>query len=95
MMSERRFQMLTALRNDTESILDEAKQYIKDFQGDAINWGDLHCLDASECFGADGKRVLRVYIEECSPDAGTLRRHIIAKLRDRGYTEDIDIVLEW
>lgn len=56
---------------------------------EAVNWGDLHCVDVEEY--SDGS--IEVFIEEASPHADTLCNWIEGWLRNWGW--DTTVRSEW
>ena len=59
----------------------------------AINWADLHCTDIELIFNADRTRVC-VTIQEASPEAYKLSKHVSDKLEKLGYS-NIEVDTEW
>lgn len=58
----------------------------KKFEGEAINWGDLKCLEVKKCYV--------VYIDEADPNAENFRYYIKNELENKGY-DNIEVITEW
>jgi hypothetical protein len=62
--------------------------------GEAINWGDLGCVDVRWWKSVDGAIGITVYIEEADPSAYQLQAVIREHLASHGYP-NIEVVTEW
>jgi hypothetical protein len=60
----------------------------------AVNWADLHCLQAAWVSTDDGYSYAEVTIEEASPDAVEFQHAVEMELARRGWP-DIHVVTEW
>ena len=60
----------------------------------AINWADLHCVEAGHCRTSDGGEYLYVLIEECDPSQRDLHTFISQRLSDAGW-QQIDVRFAW
>ena len=56
------------------------------FADEAINWGDLKCLEVKKCYVA--------YIDEADPNAENFKDYIKNEMEKKGYN-DIEIITEW
>ena len=61
---------------------------------DAVNWGDLSCVEAALVLTDEGRSYYRVMIEEASPDAYKLGVYVRDWLAKRGWT-DVEVLTEW
>lgn len=61
---------------------------------DAINWGDLHCVNAELVSSFDGDTSFRVWVEEAEPGASELIRFIGEHLARHGWGS-VEVVTEW
>lgn len=85
---------LFTLRNCADRACLEASAVIDQFQGEAINWGDLGCVGAEFYADEFGNYAHRVWIEECDPAAYRLRDFIKAYLERHNFP-DVSVMLEW
>ena len=85
---QRRLQHLRQLANDALDAADAAGIE------DAVNWGDLSCVEAALGQTDEGRRYYRVMIEEASPDAYKLAVYVRDWLAKRGWT-DVEVLTEW
>lgn len=60
----------------------------------AVNWADIHCIDAEVYLTAGGQRGLRVLLSEASPSNPQFRQYVADQLRNMDY-QDIEVVTEW
>ena len=60
----------------------------------AINWADLHCVDAEKCESVFGHITYRVWIEECSFDNYKLSCFIKKYLDEAGFA-GVETQMEW
>lgn len=84
---------LKKLREDTDAAIEVVRARRPQVQG-AINWADLHCLQAAWVLTDDEENYAEVTIEEASPDAGYFQRVIAEELARAGWP-DIRVVTEW
>lgn len=75
------------VRAQVESVLSDLRPGC--FPREAVNWGDLHCVDVRQVVEADGFTYWLVNIEEVSPDAYELRQAIETRLAERGITAEV------
>ena len=61
---------------------------------DAVNWGDLSCVEAALVLTDEGSRYYWVIIEEAPPDAHNLVTYVEDWLAKRGWT-DVVVLTEW
>ena len=88
MTEQQRLQHLRRLANDA---LDAAEAAGIE---DAVNWGDLSCVEAALVLTDEGRSYYRVMIEEASPDAYKLGVYVRDWLAKRGWT-DVEGLTEW
>lgn len=88
MTEQQRLQHLRRLANDA---LDAAEAAGIE---DAVNWGDLSCVEAALVLTDEGRSYYRVMIEEASPDAYKLGVYVRDWLAKRGWT-DVEVLTEW
>jgi glutamyl-tRNA reductase len=79
------------LEDATEKALKAAKR--AKVEG-AINWGDLHCVEASINVAAHEGLCGRVLIEEAAPDNRDLREYVYQYLTRKGF-RDVEVTTEW
>lgn len=63
-------------------------------KGEAVNFGDLHCVSAARVCSDDGVVNQRVVIEEADPSCEGLRSIISEHLAAAGF-HDVDVVIQW
>ena len=87
---------MIAIESLVEEKLKEAAKDKDRFHYDAINWGDLHCVNVEsvEALHDPSDTAFRVYIEELDPACRTLREFLEAALDEAGF-EGVDIHMEW
>ena len=61
---------------------------------DAVNWGDLGCIEARLCADEEGNTWYHVLIEEASPGCHALCSYVQQYLESVGLV-DVEIVTEW
>ena len=84
---------LLRLEEDTETILRTLSP--KEIDG-AINWGDLHCVEAVLSVNKDGLEHYRVLIEEAEPENMELHNVMYDQLTGYyGWPPTIEVVTEW
>lgn len=64
------------------------------FSREAVNWADLHCVEAREWRSDAGDHGLAVYIEEASPGSHQLHQYIAEHLRRHGW-QNVEVNIEW
>lgn len=86
---------LTDLIKYTEKALDRVKilRIGEDITG-AINWGQLHCVDALRCESLNDGVYYEVLIEEAAPDNEKLRSFVREYLKQNGF-DNIEVTTEW
>lgn len=89
-MSSDHIERLSRLSEATDALLAEARGVVDD----AVNWGDLRCIDAQHVITVDGEEYDRVIISEAAPDAVHLHQFIRNGLTDRGFG-GVEISTEW
>ncbi len=86
---------LTKLREATKRALKEAaKQPRAKFKGDAINWKDLHCIEAAFWTNDSGTEGHRVLVEEAAPDSWRLGLFVAALLEQAGFP-GVEVQCAW
>lgn len=86
---------LIQLRQTTEKIIEDLQGREQDlFPNDPINWGDLHCVEASFVQTDDGREYYRVLIEEASEGCQKFPVYIREELVKQGF-ENIVVATEW
>lgn len=85
--------MLKALEADAEAACVAAQIVTPRIDG-AINWADLHCVEAGLCRTSAGDEYLYVCIEECDPHQRALYEFIKGELSGAGW-DGVDIRFEW
>jgi hypothetical protein len=82
------------LQEKTSFVINIAKTRMDEFDGDAVNWADLDCIDA--CVGVDirGNLNLKVFISEASPEGCPQLRKFIRSALIVEYPE-IEVITEW
>lgn len=90
-----RKEVLTQLKSDTETLLKTAAEFKDRFVKDAINWGNLHCVEACYVLDEEGKERYQLRIEECDPGAGELKRYIIKSLAPHYKDDEFEVITEW
>lgn len=83
---------LKRLRAATEEILLLLKP--GDYPNEAINWADLHCVEARQIINDEGGEYLEVGIQEASPDCGKMPQAVRERLALQGW-KDVSVVTEW
>ena len=90
--------MCTAdLDRHLEELVRATNEVIAELEGkvdDAVNWGDLTCIDAWLCLGRGGDRWYAVCITEADPCATRFQECVRQKLAERGY-ENVEVYTEW
>ena len=64
------------------------------FTAAAVNWADLHCIDARYCVHAEGPDTHVVIIEEAAPDNHEFQHFISEELAQLGFP-NVEVVTEW
>ena len=78
---------LIRLREKVDEIIKDAHKQKEAFIG-AINWGDLHCVEALYCVDEHGTETYRVLIEEAAPDNYDFNVFVVEQLSER-FNADI------
>jgi len=78
----------------TEKAIDMAIDAYDTFDNAAVNWADLHCIDAQYCVHAEGPDAHVVVIEEASPDNSEFQEFIHEELAHMGFL-DVEVRTEW
>jgi hypothetical protein len=81
-------QQIKSIVND---LIAEAKTTLEDFSGEAINWGDLSCIEVIDR-GTD--RPYQVLIEEASPDSVEFQQWIQEQVFER-FNIEVEVKTEW
>lgn len=89
----RRISDLVPRLPDVDRLTDEACKFAKGKVQGGVNWGDLHCIEASLVISLEGEAYFQVSIEEASPDAHEFREFIHKYLEERGYI--VHVLTEW
>lgn len=84
--------VLASLKTHTNEILAALDR--EEVSGDAINFGDLSCTEASFVITDTNDEYRQVLIEEASPDCRKLPALMRQKLADGGFG-DVQVVTEW
>lgn len=82
---------LKAIRDATNQII--AGCLPSDFH-DAINWGDIRCVNVLFYTDVHGDTGYQVVIEEAAPDSSTFQNYIAGKLGVAGFP-NIEVRCEW
>lgn len=78
--------------NDAVRLAHTHKQEIKD----AVNWGDLHCVDTKISINRGGEVEYIVEIEEAAPYSNDLIAFVLDYLKDHGCENiPIRVTTEW
>jgi hypothetical protein len=76
--------------------IDADKEVSPTFRTDAINWGDLHAVNAELCIDAMGKRRFVVTVSEAEPSSVNLGRWLSGKVAESEFNAyQIDFVFEY
>jgi hypothetical protein len=86
---------LHALEADVGTILKKAHRCKKKFDGEAINWGDVACVETAQVTTNDGEIYYLICIEEVSPDSWRLGSYIYLWLKRMGHTHEFRIQTAW
>lgn len=89
-MSNEVMERLKNIKDAVEEILECADRSGID---GAINWADLHCVEAMHCVNHDGYEWDEVLIEEASPDAADLCNYVGKELLKIGLS--VVVKTEW
>lgn len=81
------------VHNFSEYACSEAALSANDFAGEAINWGDLHCIEVLMCEDEKGREFWLVKIEEAAPESSKLCEFVRTYLSKRGI--DAEVKTEW
>lgn len=81
---------LRAATNDAIAVVSSSAQK----PSGPVNWGDLHCRQASWVITDDGSEYPEVLIEEASPDATEFQSAVTAKLERSGWP-GVNVVTAW
>ena len=84
---------LIELQKLTNQIIDDLQKE-KDTFHEAINWGNLNCIEASYTIDQDGYEYYCVIIQEASPDAMMFGNEIYNRLT-KIWNKPIAIQTEW
>ncbi len=84
---------LKELKEIVNHLLEEhnLKEFAKE---DAINWGDLKCVESCYIVNDEDKKYFSVLIEEASPDCCKLTEYLTKRLVELGYNK-VEIRTEW
>ena len=85
--------ILQRLRTAADAALMEALAHRDDIGG-AVNWADLHCLEARVFTADDGETGYQVFIEEAAPDAHPLQKFVGEQLRQAGFPA-VEVMTAW
>lgn len=83
---------LREIQLEVDSILSNA--YVDRLEG-SINWGDLRCVNVSQCLNVYNEVYYTVEIEEASPTAYKLQEYVFYKLFEKYPELDIRVSTEW
>ena len=61
---------------------------------DAVNWGDLGCIEAQFCANEEGATWYHVLIEEASPGSSGLIQFVMTYLAERGFS-GVEVETAW
>lgn len=86
---------LKRLRRETNYALEAAFVVKKQFDGDAINWADLHCICAETYLTDAGIVGYRVHVEEAAPNSNKLAMWVSEHLQSKGFGDEVEVVTEW
>jgi hypothetical protein len=82
---------LSEIMGIINELINEAKTNLEDFSGEAINWGDLQCV---EILGRDDSGAYVALIEEASPDSSEFQQWIENAMHER-FSIDVSVKTEW
>lgn len=86
-------QRLKELREATDECIEMARES-RDTFDEAINWGDLGCVEASKVITDKGTERYVVLIEEASPDCIDFQEFISFELGLKGF-DKVEVRTEW
>lgn len=81
---------LVRLREATNEALQWAPNHVMG----AINWANLHCVEARHFRSDDGSTGYEVLIEEASPDSWALQNFVGGHLAQAGFA-NVEVMTEW
>lgn len=84
---------LESLKQATDDAIRAAHRKRREISG-AINWADLHCLQAAWVVTDDEYDYAEVTIEEASPECSEFHAFIHKYLAAHGWP-DVSVVTEW
>jgi hypothetical protein len=87
---------LGAIRALTNIACEYAKTHLQDNLDEAINWGDLGCVEVRYCYNNTGVECFQVVVEEADPSCPKLKTYLQEYLCDRiPGLYAFEIVTEW
>jgi hypothetical protein len=89
-MSDEELIKLRAATDDAIGIVETSEPRVSS----AVNWADLHCLQAAWVRTDTGEHYAEVTIEEAAPEAYEFQAAIAAELAKAGWP-DVRVVTEW
>ena len=78
----------------TDAAIAEAAVHKTRFKNEAINWGDLRCVEARHYLNHRGEAGWQVTIEEAAPGGSLFVTFIAVYLRENGWP-DVEVTMEW
>jgi hypothetical protein len=85
--------------NKSDILINYVNEALREARGkvvDAVNWGDLKCVAATEfyddIFNIHGFTVI---VSEASPDAYKLHKFVYDYLRKKGFGDYVEVITEW
>lgn len=79
---------------DLDRLTDNACDAANPTVRDAVNWGDLGCVESSLVIPLDGEPHFQVLVEEASPDAAEFQEFVRKYLEARGFP-NVTVLTEW
>jgi hypothetical protein len=55
----------------------------------------LHCRETYYCISDEGEDSFQVWVSECDPGAGELKRYLVENLQVHYEDTDITVITEW
>lgn len=84
---------LKAIRKATDEILSQLTPDSFD-RSEAVNWGDLSCVEVQHYTNDRGESGVRAVIKEADPSAHRLSNLVAVELHKRGWS-GVEVSTEW
>lgn len=88
---------LQRLKAATDGVIAKAQEIPagdRAWLNEAINWGNLHCIESQMVISSEGYKNYRVIVEEASPGCIPLQEFIKAHLRSAGF-QNVEVRTKW